>query len=317
MAAKIMGLNKNNNQRLANITSLNEESETGLSGLSLLVSESLFNLINPLGPLITITKNPQNTLELFSESETDSFDAIILDSDEIETANVIRSVNRSDSYTIPIIAITDNRPFEISTGINALITKPIDEKSLCIALLKCMLNSSLARIKMLNQTLDCLNKDGLTGVNNRMAFENFEEKITQEIAANKISSFAIIIFDSNNLKNTNDLLGHDAGDQLIIDGCKIICNTFKHSPVFRVGGDEFVAFLQGEDYENRKNLLSGFQKKMNKEYFISGAVSIASGISDFIPQKDINLTDVFKRADESMYKTKAKMKNQKLAKPKT
>ena len=67
----------------------------------------------------------------------------------------------------------------------------------------------------------------------------------------------------------------------------------------------------------QKQSFPGFQKKMNKEYFISGAVSIASGISDFIPQKDINLTDVFKRADEAMYKTKAKMKNQKLAKPKT
>ena len=102
------------------------------------------------------------------------------------------------------------------------------------------------------------------------------------------------------------------GGNFIIDGCKIICNTFKHSPVFRLGGDEFVAFLQGEDYNNRAELLSGFQKKMNKEYFISGAVSIASGMSDFIPQKDINALDVFKRADEAMYKTKAKMKKQRV-----
>ena len=56
---------------------------------------------------------------------------------------------------------------------------------------------------------------------------------------------------------------------------------------------------------------------MNKEYFISGAVSIASGISDYIPEKDINVADVFKRADEDMYKTKAKMKKQTISKLKT
>jgi diguanylate cyclase (GGDEF)-like protein len=225
-------------------------------------------------------------------------------------------MNRPDASTISIIAITNKSQKKLSSqmqaGINTILTTPMDNNQVSIKLLKCLHQSSKLRIEMLKNALDCVNKDALTGVNNRMAFENFEAKITHKIVTNKISSFSIILFDINNLKNTNDLLGHDAGDQLIIDGCKIICNTFKHSPVFRLGGDEFVAFLQGEDYNNRAELLSGFQKKMNKEYFISGAVSIASGMSDFIPQKDINVLDVFKRADEAMYKTKAKMKKQRV-----
>ena len=316
----------------------NVASEKNLSGIHILLSESCFNLIEPLGALITAAKNAQESVDLFAQSEADSLDAIILeleDKDSLEAIKKIRSLNRADASTIPVIVITD-KPREklppeirdeistgfstgigIATGITAVLTKPLEINQLTIILLKYIHQSSKLRIEMLKDTLDCVNKDALTGVNNRMAFEIYEAKITHKIATNKISCFSLIIFDINNLKNTNDLLGHDAGDQLIIDGCKIICNTFKHSPVFRLGGDEFIAFLQGEDYRNRAELLSGFQKKMNKEYFISGAVSIASGISDFIPEKDINVADVFKRADEDMYKTKAKMKKQTISKLKT
>lgn len=297
----------------------NVTSENNLSGIHILLSESCFNLIKPLGALITIAKNTQEVVDFYSKSEADTLDAIILqleEKDSLEAVKKIRSMNRPDASTISIIAITNKSQKKLSSqikaGINAILTTPLDNNQVSINLLKSLHQSSKLRIEMLKNALDCVNKDALTGVNNRMAFENFEAKITHKIVTNKISSFSIILFDINNLKNTNDLLGHDAGDQLIIDGCKIICNTFKHSPVFRLGGDEFVAFLQGEDYNNRAELLSGFQKKMNKEYFISGAVSIASGMSDFIPQKDINVLDVFKRADEAMYKTKAKMKKQRV-----
>lgn len=297
----------------------NTESEKNLSGIHILLSESCFNLIKPLGALITIAKNAQEVVDFYSKSEADTLDGIILqleEKDYLEAVKKIRSMNRPDASTISIIAITNKSQKKLSSqmqaGINTILTTPLDNNQVSINLLKCLHQSSKLRIEMMKNALDCVNKDALTGVNNRMAFENFEAKITHKIVTNKISSFSIILFDINNLKNTNDLLGHDAGDQLIIDGCKIICNTFKHSPVFRLGGDEFVAFLQGEDYNNRAELLSGFQKKMNKEYFISGAVSIASGMSDFIPQKDINVLDVFKRADEAMYKTKAKMKKQRV-----
>ena len=297
----------------------NVTSEKNLSGIHILLSESCFNLIKPLGTLITTAKNAQEVVDFYSKSEADTLDAIILqleEKDSLEAVKKIRSMNRPDASTISIIAITNKSQKKLSSqmqaGINTILTTPLDSNQVSINLLKSLHQSSKLRIEMLKNALNCVNKDALTGVNNRMAFENFEAKITHKIVTNKISSFSIILFDINNLKNTNDLLGHDAGDQLIIDGCKIICNTFKHSPVFRLGGDEFVAFLQGEDYNNRAELLSSFQKKMNKEYFISGAVSIASGMSDFIPQKDINALDVFKRADEAMYKTKAKMKKQRV-----
>ena len=50
-------------------------------------------------------------------------------------------------------------------------------------------------------------------------------------------------------------IGHQAGDRYIIEGCNIICNIFKRSPVFRIGGDEFVAISKGDDFVRLDQLL--------------------------------------------------------------
>lgn len=63
----------------------------------------------------------------------------------------------------------------------------------------------------------------------------------------------MIVFDINNLKIINDTLGHDFGDILIIDSCKLICKVFKRSPVYRIGGDEFVVILEMMTLINMKS----------------------------------------------------------------
>ena len=95
-----------------------------------------------------------------------------------------------------------------------------------------------------------MNRDPLTNVNNRIAYENKIKNIQAEINNNIYQHFAIAMFDVNNLKLVNDNNGHDAGDEYLNRACHLICNIFKHSPVFRIGGDEFVAILTGDDYDN-------------------------------------------------------------------
>lgn len=106
--------------------------------------------------------------------------------------------------------------------------------------------------------------DSLTGVKNKRAFTEAQESIQIDITAGTLSEFGIVVFDLNGLKMVNDTKGHDAGDVFIKDSCHIICESFKHSPVYRIGGDEFVAFLKGEDYANREKLLNLFDLQMDK-----------------------------------------------------
>ena len=85
------------------------------------------------------------------------------------------------------------------------------------------------------------NIDALTGMRNKHAYVDLEAQIDREIQAGTSDPFALVIFDVNGLKDVNDTLGHQAGDKFLQDACSEICRLFKHSPVFRIGGDEFVA----------------------------------------------------------------------------
>ncbi len=151
-------------------------------------------------------------------------------------------------------------------------------------------------------------QDALTGVQSKLAFVEVEEKIDEDIAAGRVSDFAVAVFDLNDLKKINDRLGHEKGDQLIVDASSVIRGHFPNSRVFRIGGDEFAAVLEGEDYLHRTELLDGFNRDMD-DSTDSGRVMIAAGLSEFTAGRDERINDVFDRADQLMYVRKQEMKS--------
>ena len=151
------------------------------------------------------------------------------------------------------------------------------------------------------------NTDPLTGVKSKRAYIEKEKELNEKIKDECVENFAIAICDVNNMKYINDTYGHKEGDEYIKKVSKIICKTFKHSPVFRFGGDEFVILLTGEDYDNRGELMKGLQDAAIRNEDNNGVV-IASGISDFELKRDVNVHNVFERADDDMYKNKQELK---------
>ena len=150
--------------------------------------------------------------------------------------------------------------------------------------------------------------DSLTGVKNKRAFTEVEEEIQQELSAGTITELGIIVCDLNGLKIINDTKGHDAGDKYIQQASKLICNVFKHSPVYRIGGDEFVVLLQGEDYGNREVILNNFDKMMY-ENILNDEVVISTGLDIYLPEKEDTFQIVFERADKKMYARKKLLKD--------
>lgn len=149
--------------------------------------------------------------------------------------------------------------------------------------------------------------DSLTGVKNMHAYAEAKEILEEGIKDGTVGDFGVIVFDINGLKMVNDSLGHDEGDKFIKNATNDICQQFKHSPVFRIGGDEFVILLQGEDYRNRDQLIGDFEKRM-AENEKEGKAVISEGLSIFNPEKDEDFDAVFGRADRLMYEHKRRMK---------
>ena len=147
--------------------------------------------------------------------------------------------------------------------------------------------------------------DALTGIKNKHAFLEAEEKINRHIAEKTQPEFAVIVLDVNDLKKINDTEGHQAGDQYLRDACKFICNVFKHSPVFRVGGDEFAVISQGSDYACIEQLVRKVNDH-NSEAARSGGIVIACGMAKY--RNDDCVAAVYERADQNMYENKSVLK---------
>lgn len=150
-------------------------------------------------------------------------------------------------------------------------------------------------------------RDDLTGIKNKNAYGEFEKKLNQQIQSDEDLEFAIAICDVNGLKTVNDTQGHIAGDKYIRMASKLVCETFKHSPVFRVGGDEFVAILRGSDFDHREKLQKSLLEIV-KQNAKEDKVVVACGISVFDKKHDKSVSEVFERADAMMYRNKMNLK---------
>ena len=90
-------------------------------------------------------------------------------------------------------------------------------------------------------------RDALTGVKSKHAYMETEAELNLKIASGDQSlTFGVAVCDVNGLKQVNDTLGHKAGDRFIQDASRMICDIFKHSPIYRIGGDEFVIVMTGK-----------------------------------------------------------------------
>lgn len=151
-------------------------------------------------------------------------------------------------------------------------------------------------------------KDALTGLKNRNSFESYAEKLQESIERGENVEIAIGVFDCDDLKKINDQYGRDKGDLYLAASGRLICEIFKHSPVFRVGGDEFVVILQGGDYQRLEELLMLIHERQS-EINASAKnpwekIGISFGIAVYCPQFDYSVKDLIRRADQLMYNDK-------------
>ena len=167
-----------------------------------------------------------------------------------------------------------------------------------------------------NQEIEVMRRlaheDGLTGLENRLSFNEYESELKQ----NTIGKCLVIQFDINNLKKVNDTYGHMAGDSFIKAAANIISTCFgKYGRVFRTGGDEFVSiFLMMEDTSSLTSLYAQCAEQMNyqieqynqkKDSPIPLTIAYGMAECDF-KKDDIKSKEIL--ADKRMYEHKRSMK---------
>lgn len=136
-------------------------------------------------------------------------------------------------------------------------------------------------------------EDMLTGLRNRNAYE----KEIQNLYSTPLHSLGIIFADINGLKETNDNLGHEYGDILI----KWTSNYLKVSipfTVFRIGGDEFVAFVINESEDEFNRIANAIQNGLSEMVYLN--LSVGYTWND----TNIDIPNQLIETDQRMYETK-------------
>ena len=144
--------------------------------------------------------------------------------------------------------------------------------------------------------------DILTGISNRHEYTSICNRLAK-------SNVIYIIADVDKFKGINDTFGHAIGDQVLSEVARKLRETFlNHDRVFRVGGDEFIIFVEDVSKERKKELELTLEDINNTfaqrhEYQGFPLVSLSFGVVE----KDENMTfeDAYRRADKALYKVKA------------
>ena len=220
--------------------------------------------------------------------------------------NVLAEIERNGIFTVSYRLMTDGKARYVQ--LKAAMVEEKDGKRLIIGIndIDAQVRQEESYVHHLAKARIEANIDPLTGIKNRHAYLLAEERLNAQIGENPETEFAIVILDVNDLKRVNDLDGHQAGDQYLKDACRAVCKTFKHSPVFRVGGDEFAVIAQGEDYSCMDELMRQM-KDRNEEALRTGGIVIACGMAR--RENDPAVAPVFERADQQMYENKSDLKN--------
>ena len=238
---------------------------------------------NVTGPILALEKSVRKFAE---DSNSKAPEDLAFDAPDINTHNEVESLSTS------ILKMTE----DIKVYVQDILEAKKSVKN--------------AQEKAENMTMLAY-KDALTHVGSKIAYDNAARALAQGITDGNVTEFGIVMIDLNNLKLINDSYGHANGNTYISGACHIICIIFKHSPVFRIGGDEFIAILKGDDYAARHELVEQARQKFFETENDNAKdpwerYSVAIGMAEYKAGDTVDT--VFKRADEDMYQNKQNMK---------
>ena len=292
------------------------------SGKILLVEDHDFRAEKISKPLlkkhkVVVESDPDKAVKLASSG----MDLIIVSlvSENFDGLRVCASLRfKEDSRDIPILIVGDPedearliRAYDI--GINDTLMRPIEKQEMHArvnTLLRRKLYADSLR-ENFNENLEMVVSDPLTGLGNRRYFDRTIEPFFEALE-DKDEAFSIMVFDIDHFKRVNDILGHDMGDQILKEvATRLVTNMRAVDVVSRYGGEEFMIAMPKTE-ENDALVAADRIRALiaGTPIYVDGQalrITTSAGVAQV--QKGEQLRDVFKRADDALYKAKQAGRN--------
>lgn len=151
-------------------------------------------------------------------------------------------------------------------------------------------------------------KDPLTGAGNRRALETKLEELVRKRRRQKTTA-SLIMLDLDHFKAVNDAYGHATGDQILKSLARIINLRIRVTDsLFRIGGEEFVIVLEGQEGDAARHLAEQLRTLVEANELVPDyGVTISLGVAEL--EDDENVLKWLERADEAMYDAKRRGRN--------
>ncbi len=209
----------------------------------------------------------------------------------------------SDGETLGAMCAIDTVPVEwTATQVSAL--EDLAAAAMAEIELRATVHAlSVAHEQLRNQVI----RDPLTGLLNRRGFaEHAKQHLA--LAERTGNTFVVLALDLDGFKQINDTLGHDAGDEALLEMATILTRVCRNSDIVaRVGGDEFVCLLAQTSTSELKFVTA----RLNAELSLRNAdpkaefqLATSVGWSEWLPSQRATLPTLLRLADESMYANK-------------
>jgi two-component system, cell cycle response regulator len=255
--------------------------------------------------------NGREALDKIMETK---FDALITDivMPEMDGITLTKELSKHD-HSLPVMVMTGyteeySAEMAIAAGAREFIKKPFSVSELLIRFEK-MMHDHEGEKALLALSL----VDELTALYNRRRFFVLTEQYLK-MAVRRKKKLSLLFIDMDNLKWINDHIGHNEGDQALIELANILKKTFRESDIIaRIGGDEFVVLSESTD-ENGEILTTRLYENI-KDHNAKGSrrytLSVSVGTTQFDPNHPISIDELLSKADALMYAQKRqKPKNQ-------
>ena len=167
-------------------------------------------------------------------------------------------------------------------------------------------------VRQVRRLEDRAYRDTLTGLLNRTAYYEYSAELNRRIEAGT-ADFSILMIDINYLKRVNDTYGHERGNEYLKGAADLIRRFFGEKGVYRIGGDEFTAVLEGEAQEGAEDRIRAFKAETERLQADGSLqpwekISAAAGIAAYERGACLEAEEVLREADEAMYADKLAMK---------
>ncbi|ABG41215.1 diguanylate cyclase [Paraglaciecola sp. T6c] len=171
------------------------------------------------------------------------------------------------------------------------------------------------RAAMVKRLQQMASVDPLTGLNNRLLLDSSFEMLCESLPEQQ-QTVSMLLIDLDHFKKVNDEYGHDIGDKVLIEVARLINETRRLNDwAFRLGGEEFCMLIPDTSEQQAKNIAERIRLIVEKDILINSKdmkISVSIGVSHW-PEDGQTLNQIYKLADERLYKAKETGRNKVIA----